>query len=144
MEKQQINKFENNAANKVFAGCLSPSLVCIATIILAVLLGSCKTRERIVAVNAVRTDTVRLSSSTRDSIYLHDSIYIRDKGDTVWLSVGIPGGATVPSTTRPTSARQTACRYRTRSKSRCRVNSHGGRKHCSVQEASRSSCYLCG
>ena len=85
MEKQQINKFENDATNEVFAGCLSPSLVCIAAIILSMLLGSCKTRERVVAVNAVRTDTVRLSSSIRDSIYLHDSIYIRDKGDTVWI-----------------------------------------------------------
>lgn len=50
---------------------------------------ACKTKERVVAVETVRTDTLLCYSSIRDSVYLHDSIYVseRQTGDTVWVEV---------------------------------------------------------
>ena len=36
-------------------------------------------------VEIVRTDSIYINKVKRDSIYQHDSIYIREKGDTVWM-----------------------------------------------------------
>lgn len=36
-------------------------------------------------VETVRTDSIYINQVQRDSIYRRDSIYIRDKGDTVWV-----------------------------------------------------------
>ena len=47
------------------------------------LLTGCKTRERIV--EHVRTDTLIQLRHERDSIYLHDSTYVRDRGDTLYI-----------------------------------------------------------
>jgi hypothetical protein len=69
----------------VLSGCLSALMFWLILLFLVLLFGSCKTRERIVVVETVRADTLRLSSNIRDSIHLHDSIYIRDKGDTIWI-----------------------------------------------------------
>ena len=49
------------------------------------LIAGCKSHERVVVVETVRADTLRLSRNIRDSVWLHDSIYIRDKGDTMWI-----------------------------------------------------------
>ena len=51
-------------------------------VLLAVLTG-CKTKERIVTVEKVRTDTTYITKHERDSIWLHDSIMVSEKGDTV-------------------------------------------------------------
>ena len=51
-------------------------------VLLAVLAG-CKTKERIVTVEKVRTDTTYITKHERDSIWLHDSIMVSEKGDTV-------------------------------------------------------------
>lgn len=53
----------------------------------ALLLTACKTRERIVMVETVRTDTAYITRHQRDSIWLHDSIYMKEymSGDTVYL-----------------------------------------------------------
>lgn len=48
---------------------------------LAVIVSGCKTNERLVEV--VRMDSTIVTHETRDSIYIQDSIYMRDKGDTV-------------------------------------------------------------
>lgn len=47
------------------------------------LLTGCKTRERIV--EHVRTDTLIQLRHERDSIYLHDSTYVREHGDTLYI-----------------------------------------------------------
>lgn len=47
------------------------------------LLSACKTRERIVTVEKVRTDTTYITRHERDSIHIHDSIHVSEKGDTV-------------------------------------------------------------
>ena len=49
------------------------------------LIAGCKSHERVVVVETVRADTLRLSHNIRDSVWLHDSIYIRDKGDTMFI-----------------------------------------------------------
>ena len=50
---------------------------------LLALLTGCKTTEY-VPVETVRTDTVYIAHIVTDSVYQHDSIYIHEKGDTVW------------------------------------------------------------
>ena len=58
----------------------------IIIIIAAVaMLAGCKTHERIVTVYQHHTDTLIKTKVQRDSIYSHDSIYIKEKGDTVWI-----------------------------------------------------------
>ena len=47
------------------------------------LLCSCGTHERIVTVEKVRTDTTYITQHQRDSIWLHDSIHVTEKGDTI-------------------------------------------------------------
>lgn len=52
-------------------------------------LSSCKTRTVVMTVPEVRTDTVIITKSQRDSIWLHDSVHVSEKteGDTVRLEV---------------------------------------------------------
>ena len=52
--------------------------------LLAVVLVSCRSIQY-VPVETVRFDTTYINKVQRDSIYKFDSIYVRDKGDTVWL-----------------------------------------------------------
>ena len=52
-------------------------------ILVAVLLVGCKTKERVVTVEKVRTDTTYIMKHQRDSVWLHDSIHVTEKGDTV-------------------------------------------------------------
>ena len=52
-----------------------------------ILLTGCKTRERIVTIEKVRTDTCYISWQQRDSIWLHDSVHVKEfmAGDTVYV-----------------------------------------------------------
>jgi cell division protein FtsL len=52
-------------------------------ILVAVLLVGCKTKERVVTVEKVRTDTTYITKHQRDSVWLHDSIHMTEKGDTI-------------------------------------------------------------
>ena len=56
----------------------------IYCIILVTTLCSCRS-EKYVPIETVRTDSIYINQVQRDSIYQHDSIYIREKGDTVWM-----------------------------------------------------------
>ena len=47
-------------------------------------LTSCK-QVQYVPVETVRLDSIYLTQTMRDSIYKYDSIYVRDKGDTVFV-----------------------------------------------------------
>lgn len=53
------------------------------------LLASCKTHERIVTIETVRTDTTYITRHERDSIHEHDSIRVSEKqrGDTILVEV---------------------------------------------------------
>ena len=55
--------------------------VIIAMVLCAMLFGC--TTTKYVPVIEHRTDTVRITQQQRDSIYLHDSIRVSEKGDTV-------------------------------------------------------------
>lgn len=59
----------------------------LIVIVASLVLAGCKTNERIVTVERVHRDTLWRSNVLRDSIYLHDSIYVKEwqKGDTVWV-----------------------------------------------------------
>ena len=54
------------------------------TVIVCMLLAGCKTTE-FVQVPVISRDTLYISTHSRDSIWLHDSILIREKGDTFWV-----------------------------------------------------------
>lgn len=58
-------------------------------IAMVLVLSGCKTRTVVVTVPEVRTDTLIITKSQRDSIWLHDSVHVSEKteNDTVWLEV---------------------------------------------------------
>ena len=58
-------------------------------LMLSIILCGCKTRTVVMTVPEVRIDTVIISKSQRDSIWVHDSVHVSEKteGDTVWLEV---------------------------------------------------------
>ena len=68
-------------------GCLQTTAM-VMTVILSLLalalLGSCTT-TKYVPVPEYHTDTLLVSHNTRDSIYVHDSTYVKEKGDTVLI-----------------------------------------------------------
>lgn len=51
-------------------------------ILVGLMVSACET-TKVVTVERVRTDTVLVTKHTRDSIWLHDSIRVSEKGDTV-------------------------------------------------------------
>lgn len=56
---------------------------------IAMLAVGCKTKTVTVTVPKVRTDTLIITKSQRDSIWLHDSVYVSEKteNDTVFLEI---------------------------------------------------------
>ena len=72
----------------VTGGCLSHVILFIVGFMLAVLLlGSCTT-TKYVTVPEVHTDTLRVTQHSRDSIYVHDSVWVSEqqRGDTILLT----------------------------------------------------------
>ena len=69
-----------NAFGSIFV----PSGKRLCIILLTLAIWSCKS-GRYIPVETVRTDSIYINQVQRDSIYRHDSIYIREKGDTVWM-----------------------------------------------------------
>ena len=68
-------------------GCLQLAGILVAIIVallICALLGSCTT-TKYVPMTEQHTDTVRISQNTHDSIYVHDSTYIKEKGDTMLI-----------------------------------------------------------
>lgn len=49
----------------------------------AACLSSCRT-TKVQVVERVRTDSIYITNLQRDSIYLHDSVYLAQKGDTIY------------------------------------------------------------
>lgn len=52
-------------------------------ILVALLMAGCKTKEKVVTVEKVRNDTTYITKHQRDSVWLHDSIHVTEKGDTI-------------------------------------------------------------
>lgn len=70
-------------------GCIGAMIYIVAFILLlllCVLFGSCKS-VKYVSVPEVRTDTLIITKTQRDSIWLHDSIHVtqKQKGDTIFI-----------------------------------------------------------
>lgn len=71
-----------NNERSAYIGC-GYSLVGIVLLLIAALLfGSCRSVKYVPVVEH-HTDSLYITQHTRDSIYLHDSIHIREKGDTI-------------------------------------------------------------
>lgn len=56
----------------------------IATILMAPAICSCRS-VKYVPVETVRSDTLYVNRLQRDSVYVADSVYVREKGDTVQI-----------------------------------------------------------
>ena len=85
MTKKEREIMDEKVMTGMMKGCLISFIFWIALIAFVLLVGSCKTRT--VVVETVRTDTLRYQRNTRDSIFLHDSIYIHEwaAGETVYV-----------------------------------------------------------
>ena len=59
-------------------------IIWLAFLIAISLLASCKQVEY-VTVEKVRTDTTYITKLQKDSVWMHDSIHVKDKGDTVTI-----------------------------------------------------------
>lgn len=68
-----------------FGGWIFALVMWVVAIIVASMLSGCRSVQY-VPVEVVKTDTTYINKVQRDSIYQLDSIYIRDKGDTVLIT----------------------------------------------------------
>ena len=72
---------------RIKAGCMQVVAFIVMLIVglaICALFGSCTT-TKYVEVEKVRTDTTYITQHQRDSIYVHDSTFIREKGDTFYM-----------------------------------------------------------
>lgn len=81
-------KMLERAVKNTLYGCCTYAVGFVIVLLLCIFLGSCTT-IRTVTVERITHDTLNVTQHQRDSIYLHDSIYVRErtKGDTVFLDV---------------------------------------------------------
>lgn len=56
----------------------------LVVVLLLFLLCSCKQVEY-VTVEKVRVDTTYVNKVQKDSVWMHDSVYVKEKGDSVWV-----------------------------------------------------------
>lgn len=56
----------------------------LVVVMLLFLLCSCKQVEY-VTVEKVRVDTTYVNKVQKDSVWMHDSVYVKEKGDSVWV-----------------------------------------------------------
>lgn len=85
----EIDKFveaQNKKDKATVIGCLSSMLVIIIVVLILIMCYGCTT-IRYVPVVEHSTDTVQITKQQRDSIWLHDSIYMHEyqKGDTTFI-----------------------------------------------------------
>ena len=87
MNKQQREEYDMELMGGVLKGCLSAIAFWVVLIMLVLLFAGCKTRT--VVVETVRTDTTYITKHQRDSIWLHDSIRIKEqvKGDSTIMFI---------------------------------------------------------
>lgn len=85
MTMNKREEYDMELMGGVLKGCLSAIAFWVVLIMLVLLFAGCKTRT--VVVETVRTDTTYITKHQRDSIWLHDSIYMHEyqKGDTVFM-----------------------------------------------------------
>lgn len=79
MRRERLFLFLCTLATAVFSAIVA-LLICMG---LCMLFGSCSS-VKYVPVESVKTDSIYLTNWQRDSIYMRDSVYIKEKGDTVY------------------------------------------------------------
>lgn len=83
LHRQSDDMNDDDRMKAAIMQCVVFLVLLIVGLALCALLGSCTTTERVVTVERVRTDTVRVNRTAHDSIYIHDSTMVKEKGDTV-------------------------------------------------------------
>ncbi len=68
--------------NRALLRVIKVLVICMVVLFLLALLASCRQVEY-VTVEKVRTDTTYITKWQKDSVWLHDSIHVTEKGDTV-------------------------------------------------------------
>lgn len=71
-----------NKPEKAYKGCGWSAIAALLLMIAWLIIGASCTTTKYVSVPEVHTDTVRITSQQYDSIFVHDSIYQKEKGDT--------------------------------------------------------------
>lgn len=78
--------YDEEKSDKAYKGCFWSLVASIVTfVIVSVLLLTSCTTTKVVEVEKVRTDTTYITKWQRDSVWMHDSIRVREKGDSVWV-----------------------------------------------------------
>lgn len=85
-EVPEIDDYNDKRREKAYKGCFWSMVLALATflIVSVILLTSCTT-TKVVEVEKVRTDTTYITKWQKDSVWLHDSIHIKERGDTVMI-----------------------------------------------------------
>lgn len=73
-----------NKERSAYIGCFYSIVGIVLLLIAALMFGSCRSVKYVPVVEH-HTDSLCITQHTRDSIYLRDSIHIREKGDTVTI-----------------------------------------------------------
>jgi hypothetical protein len=82
-EVPEIDDYNDRRCEKTYKGCFWSMVLALAAFLIAIsLLASCRQVEY-VTVEKVRTDTTYITKWQKDSVWLHDSIHVTEKGDTV-------------------------------------------------------------
>ena len=84
---------QHDASNEgaILSGCLQgviSIILVVLVVLLCCMLSACRTQKEVVADTRHTTDTVYAMKTQRDSIWLHDSIYViqQQRGDTILLT----------------------------------------------------------
>ena len=85
LHRQSDDMNDDDRMKAAIMQCAVFLILLIVGLVLCALLGSCSTTERVVTVEKVRTDTVWQNHTARDSIFVHDSVHVKEKSDTVWI-----------------------------------------------------------
>ena len=88
MDRDEDDEILDALTESVGRGCLEAFILFIVFLLLVLLFGGCKS-VKYVSFPEVRTDTVLITKQQRDSIWLHDSVYVHEwaKGDTVYVEL---------------------------------------------------------
>ena len=83
-EIPEIDDYNNRRCEKAYKGCVWSMVLGLLMLLIAaaMMLTSC-TATKVVEVEKVRTDTTYITKWQRDSVWLHDSIHVKEQGDTV-------------------------------------------------------------
>lgn len=74
-----------NKPEKAYKGCGWSAIAALLLMIAWLIVGASCTTTKYVTVPEVHTDTVRIANHQTDSIFVHDSIYHMEKGDTILI-----------------------------------------------------------